>query len=88
MMCFPQNRFCIHALLNHRCLCVFGCDVKRTGRKGEKNKINKSQENNLKAVQVEMIFPLCSLPLSLTDTLNTHGLQMYLVCFGGKVILQ
>lgn len=43
---------------------------------GKKEEIG---ENNQKTVQVEMSFPLCSLRLPSTDTLNTRRVQM---CFG------
>lgn len=47
--------------------------------RGRKREGEKKLENNQKAVQVEMSFPLFMLVLPRTDTLNTRGVEM---CFG------
>lgn len=74
---------CIHALLSqsHQCVFAFGCYVKRTGKSVREEK-TENLENNQKAVQVEMSFPLSTLLLPSTDTLNTQRVEM---CFGYAV---
>ncbi len=79
VICVFQNRsvFMHFNITDASMSLLFGFDVRRTEMcwNLEKKKCNKNGENNQKAVLVEMSFPVCSLLLPSTDTLNTRGVQ-------------